>query len=263
MKIRLVSSLAAIGVCLAFQQTRAADIYLPMTPNIQEASTPEGWTFTFAPYFWAAGISGDIAQFGLPQVTVDASFDNIFDHLDVGLMAIGEARYGPYSVIGDAIYIKLSGQTGSPVGNTAASVKLETSTFAGLLGAGYTFAEDEKYRLEVVGGLRVWSVDSTLSITGGAFDGRSRSDSATWVDAMAGLRGSYFLTPKVYLTGWGFIGAGGADLDWDVAATIGYRFNDTVSVVAGYRALGVDYNSDGFVFNVVEQGPIIGLSLRF
>ena len=166
-------------------------------------------------------------------------------------------------MIGDAIYIKLSGQTASPVGNTAASVALETSTFAGLLGAGYTFAEDEAYRLEAIGGMRVWSVDSTVSITGGVFDGRSRSDSATWVDAMAGLRGSYFLTPKVYLTGWGFIGAGGADLDWDVAATIGYRFNDTVSAVAGYRALGVDYNSDGFEFNVVQQGPIIGLSLRF
>ena len=95
MKIRLVSSLAAIGVCLAFQQSRAADIYLPVTPNVNEASAPEGWTFKFAPYFWAAGLSGDIAQFGLPQVSVDASFDNIFDHLDVGLMAIGEARYGP------------------------------------------------------------------------------------------------------------------------------------------------------------------------
>ena len=40
-----------------------------------------------------------------------------------------------------------------------------------------------------------------------------------------------------------------------VAAAIGYRFSDTVSAVAGYRALGVDYSNDGFLFDVVQQGP--------
>ncbi|MEK1890527.1 MAG: hypothetical protein AAAB35_23775 [Phyllobacterium sp.] len=44
---------------------------------------------------------------------------------------------------------------------------------------------------------------------------------------------------------------------------IGYQFNDTVSAVAGYRALGVDYSDAGFVFNVVQQGPILGVVLHF
>ncbi|POH31963.1 hypothetical protein ATY30_11145 [Sinorhizobium americanum] len=59
------------------------------------------------------------------------------------------------------------------------------------------------------------------------------------------------------------MGAGQADLDWDVAAAIGYRFSDTVSAVAGYRALGVDYSNDGFLFDVVQQGPILGLVVKF
>lgn len=80
---------------------------------------------------------------------------------------------------------------------------------------------------------------------------------------MAGFRGTYSITPEIYLTGWGLVGAGGADLDWDVAAAIGYRFSDTVSAVAGYRALAVDYSDDGFVFDVVQQGPILGLVVRF
>jgi hypothetical protein len=78
------------------------------------------------------------------------------------------------------------------------------------------------------------------------------------------MRGNYSLTPEIYLTGWGLVGAGGADIDWDVAGAIGYRFNDRISSVIGYRALGVDYsNDDGFVFDVVEQGPILGMVVRF
>ena len=59
------------------------------------------------------------------------------------------------------------------------------------------------------------------------------------------------------------IGAGGADLDWDVAAAIGYRCNDGISVLAGYRALGVDYEKGDFVFDVVQEGPIFGVVMNF
>lgn len=109
----------------------------------------------------------------------------------------------------------------------------------------------------------MWSVDTDISFNGGILDGISRSDGATWADAVAGLRGNYAITPEVYLTGWGLVGAGGADIDWDVAGAIGYRFNDRISAVAGYRALGVDYSNDGFVFDVVQQGPILGMVVRF
>ena len=43
----------------------------------------------------------------------------------------------------------------------------------------------------------------------------------------------------------------------------GYQFTDWFSAVAGYRAAGVDYENDGFVYDVVQQGPIIGLTFRF
>lgn len=208
-------------------------------------------------------MSGDIAQFGLPAAHVDASFSDIFDHLDFGAMAIGEARYGPYSIFADIMYTKISGQGGTPRGILANDVEVSSETFAGLLGVGYSVFEDGATRVDIVGGLRVWSVDTDLSFSGGILDGVSRSDDATWVDGLAGLRGTYSLTPEIYLTGWGLVGAGGADLDWDVAAAIGYRFNETVSAVAGYRALGVDYSNDGFLFDVVQQGPILGLAVRF
>jgi hypothetical protein len=264
MKIGLANTLACVGGLLVADGANAADVYSPVTPETRQVATEKGWTFAVAPYFWAAGISGEVGQFGLPPVDIDADFGDIFDHLDFGAMAIGEARYDRYSIFGDIMYTKISGSAGTPRGILASNVEVSSETFAGLIGAGYALLEDTSGRLEVVAGVRVWSVDTDISFSGGVLDGVSRSDGATWVDGMAGLRGNYSITPKVYLTGWGLVGAGGADIDWDVAGAIGYRFNDRISAVAGYRALGVDYsNDDGFVFDVVQQGPILGMVVRF
>ncbi len=184
-----------------------------MTPQVQQAETDEGWTLAFAPYFWAADLSGDVAQFGLPTVEVDLSFSDILDRLDFGTMAIGEARYDRYSIFGDVLYSKISGSAGTPRGIVASSVEVTSETFVGLLGVGYSIIDDDSARLDVGGGARVWSVDTDLSFSGGILDGVSRNDSATWVDPMAGIRGNYAITPEIYLTGWGLIGAGQADLD--------------------------------------------------
>lgn len=109
----------------------------------------------------------------------------------------------------------------------------------------------------------MWSVSTEIDIDGGRFDGRSFSDSATWVDGMVGLRGGYAVTPSLFLSGWAFVGAGGADLDWDLAATFGYRFNESLTALAGYRGLGVDYDRNGFAYDVVQHGPVVGLALQF
>lgn len=239
---------------------RAADIYTPVGPEAQQVVETR-WTFTLAPYLWAAGLSGDVAKFGLPAVDVDSSFSDILDHLDFGVMAVGEARKGPISFFGDLIYIDLSAD--ADIDAAASSVDVSVETFVGLLGVGYSVLQSSSGHLDVVGGLKVWSVDTNLSFSGGILNGVSESDGATWVDAMAGLRGDYSVTDNIYLTGWGFVGAGGADLDWDVAAGLGYRFSDRIESVLGYRALGVDYSDGPFVFDVVQQGPILGLVVRF
>ena len=43
----------------------------------------------------------------------------------------------------------------------------------------------------------------------------------------------------------------------------GYQFTDSFSAVIGYRAAGVDYENDGFVYDVVQHGPILGAVFRF
>lgn len=255
--------LTAVVAALIGHNAGAADVSPLLVGEPQSAESVEGWTFSVAPYFWMAGLSGDTSQFGLPNVNIDADFGDILGNLDFAFMAAGEARYDRFSIIGDVIYTKLSANGETPLGILATDVDVASESFSGLLGVGYALLDGPDGHLDVVGGVKVWSVETTLSFNGGLLGGVERSDSATWLDGMAGLRGKYSFTPEVYLTGWGLVGGGGADLDWDVAVGIGYDLNDRISAIAGYRALGVDYSDDGFVFDAVQQGPILGLAVKF
>ncbi|QQF02446.1 hypothetical protein [Sinorhizobium meliloti] len=254
--------LAAVLTALIANAAVAADVSPLLVGEPQPAEVEEGWTFSVAPYFWIAGLSGDTAQFGLPTVHIDSSFSDIFGNLDFAFMAAGEARYDRFSVIGDVIYTKLSADAETSLGILVSDVDVTSESFSGLLGLGYAVLDGPDGHLDVVGGIKLWSVETTISLSG-LLGRREASDSATWVDGVVGLRGKYSFTPEIYLTGWGLVGGGGADIDWDVALGIGYDFNDRVSAIAGYRALGVDYSDDGFLFDTVQQGPILGLAIKF
>lgn len=260
-KLGLSMAIAAMICCNA----EAADVSPLLTQDPQPAEAQDGWTFSIAPYLWIAGISGETAQFGLPTVDIDADFDDILSNLDIAFMAAGEARYDRFSIIGDVIYSKLSANGETPLGILVNDIDVTSEMFSGLLGVGYSLLDGPQGHLDIVGGAKLWSVDTTISFNGGVLGPLlgERSDSATWLDGMVGLRGKYSFTPEIYLTGWGLVGGGGADIDWDVALGVGYNFNDRISAIAGYRALGVDYSDDGFIFDVVQQGPILGLAIRF
>lgn len=257
-----IASACFVWASLLSTSAFSADLISAAAPDPAAADAP-GWTYSVTPYFWAAGLSGQTSQLGLPVIDIDADFSDILDNLDFAAMVIGEARNGPYSLFGDLIYTKLSSGAATPLGIAATSVEVEASTFAGLAGAGYAVLDGPGGRLDVVGAVRVWSVQTDISFDGALLDGQTRSDGATWVDGLVGMRGNLSLTSQLYLMGWGLVGAGQANLDWDVAAGVGYRINDTFSATLGYRALGVDYNEDGFLFDAVQQGPITGLSIKF
>jgi len=258
-----ISLIACAAAAMAFVTPAHAADLLPATAPQPQAVQPNGWTFSFAPYFWVAGLDGKTQVFGLPTVDINQNFSDILKDLDFAFMAAGDARYDRFSVFTDIIYARITTDAATPRGVVADEVDVKSVTFSALLGVGYTVYEDPKARLDVVAGARYWHAETTIGLSGGLIGNVSRTDSANWVDGVAGIKGNYSLTDTVYLTGWGMIGGGGADLDWDVLAGIGYKFNDTVSAVAGYRALGVNYSNDGFTYDVIEHGPIFGAIIRF
>lgn len=93
----------------------------------------------------------------------------------------------------------------------------------------------------------------------------SFSDGATWVDPLVGAKFRADLGSDFYVSGWGPIGGFGVSSDfmWDVMGGIGYQVTGSFSMFGGYRAVGVDYSSDGFVYDMVQHGPMFAGVFKF
>jgi hypothetical protein len=235
-------------------------------PPVSADNFESRWKVGVAVYLWAPSLSGSTRVGSLPTVDIDASFSDIFDNLDFAFMAIAEARKDRYGIFGDLMYTKLSDSGTGPAGVLEVGLTNEL-TVATLMGE-YRVVENGNSSVDLMAGARLWNVqiDATVTAAGGGLPiNFSQSLSETWVDPMIGVKGRWQGSSPWYLTGWGMIGGFGAaaDIDWDLFGGVGYDFNDRISVVAGYRAVGVDYDRDDFLFDIVQQGPIFGGVFRF
>jgi hypothetical protein len=224
------------------------------------------WSFHISPYVWAAGLEGTVAAVpGLPSIEVDASFKDILENLDLAAMAFVELRYGKIAGYADIIYTKVTADAETPAQLLFDNIEVESTLFIGTFGAAYRPLEAEEGFLDLLMGARAWSVDTRLNIDGGTLNDQEIEDNQNWVDPVIGVKGLLNVGAGFYLNGFAHVGGFGAasDLTWDVFGGIGYQFNDTISAVAGYRHLEVDYDHGGFIFDVEMSGPVIGAIIRF
>lgn len=142
--------------------------------------------------------------------------------------------------------------------------------------------------LDVYGGGRLWwqqadvSVGLTAALNLGlqnqnfTIEGNraaARSGDITWVDPMVGLRLRHQFAPGSELTLSGDVGGFGVGSRFSWQALGAYRWtfaktNDvTWSAMLGYRALYVDYSEGSgsklYEFDMLQHGPIMGVSARF
>jgi hypothetical protein len=91
----------------------------------------------------------------------------------------------------------------------------------------------------------------------------ARSDD--WFDPYVGVRGQYQLNGKYYVLGRADIGGFGvgSDLSWQASAGFGCHLSERLYTEVVYRALSMDYDKDGFVYDMVTHGPEISLGLAF
>lgn len=251
------TALAALFAAGLASTGRAAD--LPPVPDTSD------WKFTAAAYLWGSGLDGTVGVFGLPPANIDLPFRDIIQDLNFAFMGMAEARNGRFMLGVDGTYTNVSSSVKTPLGILADKIDI-TNKSTMLTGvAGYALYDTDMARLDVIAGGRLWSVNNEFDVKGGVFGGASKSDGATWVDPLVGAKLRVNLAPKVYATGWAMIGGFGvgSDLMWDLMGGAGYQFNDTFSMFAGYRAVSVDYSNDGFVYDVVEQGPVLAGVFQF
>jgi len=92
----------------------------------------------------------------------------------------------------------------------------------------------------------------------------------SWIDPVVGGRLVQDLTDAWFLILRGDVGGFGvgSSFSWNALGGIGYEVSSLFSVVAQYRALGVDFENDesGFDFlsyDTTTHGPLIGFVFRF
>ncbi|WP_373504703.1 hypothetical protein [Aestuariivirga sp.] len=282
MKLRNASLTLTCTLLLASASvTPAAAADLAPLPDTSE------WRFTLAPYAWGVGLSGDVGVFGRGPVDVDIPFSDILENLDFAAMAVAEAHNGTWGVFVDLNYTSLSaGKSRSrslerdifeQFGATAeVSASADITEFFGTFMGQWRAVDSDNVTLDLMAGARYWHIDNDIearaSLTLATPEQEltwskavSGSDGASWVDPMVGIKARIDTTTPVYFTGWGMVGGFGvgSDLNWDVMGGVGYQWTEKFSTVLGYRALGVDYEDDGFVYDVIQQGVAFGGVINF
>ncbi len=212
-----------------------------------------------------ASLKGDVATLsGLPEAEVDASFSDILDHTDLALMLQAEVRRDRLGAVVDLSHLDLSADGDTP-GRLFTDAEFETRTFFATLAGFYRVVDEERAAVDLLAGARVWDIDTELRLRPGLLAGRKVDDDDTWVDPVVGTRGSVTLLGPLAFSAAADIGGFGAasDLTWQALATLDLAPRDWLAIRAGYRHPEVDYDHDGFVWDVAMSGPILGVSLRF
>ena len=95
--------------------------------------------------------------------------------------------------------------------------------------------------------------------------GQTLSRDDYWFDPYVGLRARYNFDKTYYTAVRGEIGGFGvgADLMWEVETVVGINLTRSIFTEIGYRALGGNFEDNGFRFDTVMHGPQITTGITF
>lgn len=224
------------------------------------AAGAQDWTGQVTLYGWGAGVSGDFTPFtGAPTLSFDKSLSEVLDDLDGAFFISGLARRGDLVVLADLTYSASSRDGLVPPGIPASG---EVTLGAVTLAAGRRFDQGAGTTVDLLGGLRVWNVDGSVSVP---LAGLSVSPGVEFVDPLVAVRVNTDLGPRWSVLGYLDVGGFGigSDATWQAAVTANYRATDRLHLSAGWRHLYLDYRDGGTAFEGAMSGPLVGATLRF
>lgn len=182
-------------------------------------------------------------------------------------MLYAEAENGTWAVSSDFIYMKLK-QDATPTRIINSGTVSMSETAWELAGLRKLLPWLE---CGIAGRLLNIKVDASLvkNEIGGSTTSYAKSMTQTWFDPVlvARLRlpdsGKWLVQLRGDIGGFGI----GSDLTWQIQAYGGYRFSELFQVTAGYRALGIDYETgadqDRFLYDITTFGPVIRIGFNF
>ena len=219
-----------------------------------------GWSGQITPYVWAPGLGGDITPFrGAPTLSLDRSVSEVLKDSDGAFFLSGFARHDRLVLMGDFSWSSTSKGGAIPPGFPAEGKLTQRSLT--LLG-GWRAVSDDRMTLDLLGGLRAWSIKSSVTVAGGLIQASPGKD---FIDPVVAARANVALAPQWSLLLYADIGGFGAGSEHtnQILATVNYQMKEKLYLSAGYRQLSVDYKSGGTHVDVTMAGPLLGLTWRF
>jgi hypothetical protein len=232
-------------------------------PSKSSAASDDGWHLGVTPYLWFASANGTVGALGR-DASVNASFGDIFSKFNIGLMGVFEARKKRLILNTDFMWLKLSDDSALPINEIGIqSIKTKATQVILTPKVAYRVMDQQKVKVDGTLGIRYWHLSNDLTFQPQIANGIS--DSANWVDVVAGARIQVPLSPKALVTVLGDAGAGGANSDYQVAGLFGYKFKEKFVFQGGWRYLSVNYrpSGNGFIYDMGMNGPIIGVTINF
>lgn len=217
----------------------------------------EEWKNEVAPYVFGAAMEGRAGVGGV-VADVDMSFGDIVDDLELGFMGMYRGSNETVEVTVDTIWMGLGQSMRGPNGALAADVDVDQLALE--VAGGYRVDE----RLTVFGGLRYNDLDLDVRTVGPLGD-RRRSGGESWIDP---LIGAHYTIPfsdawSVALRGdVGGFGVG-SDFAWQAVATARWQPTPKLGLLAAYRYISMDYDEDGFLYDMTIAGPALGVVFTF
>jgi hypothetical protein len=230
-------------------------------PSIYDEEGKRDWSIEITPYLWLANLNGDIGLPPVGTIPVNLTFSQLADNLDAGFAGVMDVRYRRWHMLVDGSWVRLKGTAEPPQPALLAS-SVDVAVAFGLAGIAYELPLDWGVSIQPYLAARWWHLKvNTLVTTVGPTLGGGATE--VWADAIFGTRIRYAIADKWQVGLTGDIGAGNANLDWQVLGVLSYMFNPHIGMTAGYRILGVDYSRQGFVYKVKQNGLILGLNLAY
>ncbi len=243
---------------LALLAVSAAALALPV--QAQEQSESE-WSGQVTAYGWATGLGGNLTPLpGGPTIAFDKSFGEVLDDLKIAAFLAGQVRYQRVVVMAD-YSASTSGKDGvvpvPGIGLLPAEGRLRQRSLT-LIG-GYRVANEESLTLDIMGGVRNWSVRSSIDVAGGAI---SRSPSVNFTDPLVAVKANIGVAPRLSAIAYGDIGIGSRSTA-QMLLSLNYQVSQQLYLSGGYRQLWTAYAKDGARGDVTMAGPLVGATWRF
>lgn len=234
--------------------------------DVQPAVKSE-WSYLVEPYGLFPNMKGSVGLADLPEVTVDASTNEIFGNLKMGAMLYAEASNEKWAVGSDILYMSLA--QGVKPGSTYINGELTAKQFAWEVSG--LRKVTPWLELGLGGTLNSINTEADLKVKeiGGGSTSKSKSMTETWFDPMLITRIKSKAGEKFIYQFRGEIGGFGvgSDFAWQIQAYAGYRFSKLFQITGGYRIISLDYESgngqDKFMYNVDTSGPVVRFGFNF